>query len=187
MENKHWLQFYKEDKAPKKHSDFAGAVESFFIDERGYRDLTMFDLGAGNGRDAGWLNESSFFKVTGFDKNYNNILNNVYKKSLKQVIKQFYCPEIVYSRFFLHSITNKEIVSIIKWTQVFFIAEFRIKGDKPKLYTDHKRNLIDLGWLVNKLLDNNFRILKLEVGKGLAKYKNEDPLVARVYARRFKK
>ena len=185
MENKHWREFYKENKAPERNSNFSEAVESFFVNDKHCRNLNIFDLGAGNGRDTEWLNECYPFTAKGFDKN--NTALCVEKKSLNNVIKEFDCPDVVYSRFFLHSISNENIIKMIKWTKYWFVAEFRIIGDKPKLYTDHKRNLIDLGWLVNKLVKEGFDIESLQAGKGLAKYKNEDPLVARVYARRFKK
>ena len=103
------------------------------------------------------------------------------------MIKEYEPADVIYSRFLLHAVSNKEIIKLIKWSKNYFIAEFRIVGDEPVIYQDHKRNLINLGWLINKLLENNFEILKLKVGRGMAKYKNEDPLVARVYARKIKK
>ena len=186
MQDKHWEKFYKEKKAPQKQSKFAEAVDSFFIDELKKRGLTILDMGAGNGRDTKYLSDSSLtYSVIGIDKNIEN--DYVDKASLQDVVDIFKSPDIVYSRFFLHSITNKKIINLIEWTDNYFVAEFRIKGDKPVIYQDHKRNLINLGWLINKLLENNFEILKLKVGRGMAKYKNEDPLVARVYARKIKK
>lgn len=197
MVNNYWEKFYKEKKAPTKQSKFAESVESFFIDELKYkyRELALIDLGAGNGRDTKYLNIS--FKTFGVDKSYGKEVNknsqkedvnfgSVYKINTKEILNSLNF-DIFYSRFFLHSISNEEIEQLIKISPNYFVAEFRIKGDKPVLYKNHKRNLIDLGWLINILLKNGFEILKLQAGRGMAKYKNEDPLVARVYAKKYAK
>jgi hypothetical protein len=64
------------------------------------------------------------------------------------------------------------------------MAEFRIKGDKPKLFKDHERNLIDGKWLIDELKKNGFEIIYSKKGRNMAKYKNENPLVGRVIAKR---
>jgi Fe-S-cluster formation regulator IscX/YfhJ len=76
----------------------------------------------------------------------------------------------------------KDIKKILKWTKKNLLAEFRIKGDKPKLYK-HKRNLVDLSELIKELKDFDYCI---QVGTDLAVYKGERPLVARLYATRRK-
>lgn len=183
-----WKKFYEEKKAPTKQSKFAESVEVFFVDELKEKKLLILDVGAGNGRDTKWLNKSPFITAFGIDKNYGIELNKtktkeiVYKLDFKKINK--INTDIVYSRFFLHCISNKEIEKLVELTPKYFVAEFRIKGDKPVIYKNHKRNFIDLGWLINLLLENNFEILKLQAGRGMAKYKNEDPLVARIYAKK---
>lgn len=188
MASNYWKKFYKEKKAPTIPSSFARSVVDFFQNEirDGKKELMIVDLGAGNGRDTKYLNK--IFKAVGIDKNFGLEVKTprwgeVMKGDLENLdlIESF---DIIYSRFFLHSIGNDEIKTAIGLADNYFVAEFRIKGDKPVIYKNHKRNLVDLGWLINTLMDNNFEILKLEAGRGMAKYKNEDPLVARVYAKR---
>lgn len=145
-------------------------------------------MGCGNGRDSYFFGDNGI-KVVGIDFASQPAKNNLVKFqtiSLKDFIKSPCKYNIVYSRFFLHSISTKEIVSTIKWTKEYFMAEFRDKTDKPKIYTNHKRNLID-GEVVKKLLlENNFEIIYYTKSKGLAKYRNEDPVIVRVIARRKK-
>ena len=64
------------------------------------------------------------------------------------------------------------------------MAECRAKGDKPKIFKNHKRNFIDGDVLLNLLHKQNFKILFFKVSKNLAKYKGEDPLIIRVIAKR---
>jgi len=182
--DKHWVNFYKKKKAPIKQTKFAEAVDSFLIDELKERDLSLYDIGAGNARDTKYLNGCSSLRlVAGFDKNHEGRI----KKSVNEIVRTYLPADVIYSRFLLHAISNREITKLVKWSKNYFLAEFRIKGDKPVIYQDHKRNLVDLGWLINVLIKNGFEILRLQEGRGYARYKNEDPLVARVYARKIKK
>lgn len=187
MANKNWEKFYKEKKAPIRHSKFAEDVVEFFSKRDDFKNL--LDVGAGNGRDTKWLHKTGLFNAIGIDKNY-VITTKKYVKGgfvIKLDFNEYseLNADIVYSRFFLHSIKDKEIKHLVKITPKYFVAEFRIKGDKPVLYTKHKRNFVDLGWLINLLLKEGFEILNIKAGYGLAKYKEEDPLVARIYAKRL--
>jgi hypothetical protein len=93
--------------------------------------------------------------------------------------------DVVYSRFFLHSISNDEITEIVKLTRGYFCAEARAIGDQPVVYPEHDRNYIDGEWLRNTLIENGFEIEHYEVARGLAPYKDEDPLLVRIIAKRI--
>ena len=190
--DKYWFNFYNQNEPPVKHTSFAEWIEIYFIDIIKKRDLKLLDLGAGNGRDTKWFDKGQF-QAYGIDKNYGEILEKdiksgiVYRLDFKEILDNefFKDSDIVYSRFFLHSISNGEIKKIVDFSKKYFVAEFRIKGDEPIIYTDHKRNFIDIGWLTNLLISNGFQILKMKVGRNMARYKNEDPLVARIIAKRW--
>ena len=176
--NNYWQNFYKSGDDTLKPTDF---VKTLFDEGT----LNCIDLGCGNGRDTYYLGKQ-FKSVIGCDYAFKPVSTNkvrFFKEDLSKTLKRK-CPDVVYSRFFLHCLTDKEIVDILKWTKDYFIAEFRVKGDKPILYK-HKRNLIDPSWIVKQLSRLGFEY-NVSVGRGLAKFKEEDPLVMRIYAKKIK-
>ena len=191
-EEKDWGKFYREGLAPKEPTDFCRFIMSLNLPAD-----SAVDLGCGNGRDTRMLAEK--YMTIGIDKNFEpstvvmknepkekaNNMVSVVADDFKNFLPMIKTAGIVYSRFFLHSISNAEIIKILENTKRYFCAEFRINGDEPVLYADHKRNLIDPQWLMiiaTEVLD--FEVLYYSRGKGMAKYKNEDPLVARIVLRR---
>lgn len=181
----YWKEFYK-NKHINLPSDFANyTVNSIdFLTEN----VSIVDIGCGNCRDSKLLAAYST-DVTAVDYSAWNP-SGEYKfiqSDIEDYIKKPCKHDIVYSRFFFHSISDKLIDKILRWTKEGLFAEFRVKGDKPILYTKHKRNFIDSNKFLQKLLELNYEILAFHVGRGLAKYKSEDPLVCRVIARKRKK
>ena len=187
MENnkKYWDNFYKEGKQPiQSPSPFA----KWFVNSNlGYCSdhAKIVDLGAGCGRDTEYLAEYKGSAI-GIDKNI-EVVDLVYQEDFNKLDLKIY--NTIYSRFFLHSISNKEISELLKKIKKnsFFVAEFRVKGDEPVIYKNHKRNLIDMTWLLIELDKNNYSINYCKVGRGLAKFKQEDPLVGRIVAYKSKK
>jgi len=144
------------------------------------------DLGCGNGRDS-YFFSSAGYRTYGIDYAYKPFgYNNAgfWKAPLEYMLSQPCMTFQVYSRFFLHSITKKEIRKLIKWSQNLFMAEFRDAEDMPKLYKDHKRTKVEGEWVKKLLIDNGFEILYYKKGRNMAKYKGEDPLCVRVIARK---
>lgn len=185
MNNKHWQKFYKTNKPIKKSSPFAKYAAPLFRENS-----LIYDLGSGNGRD------SIFFAKKGFDvisvdpngepyKHMDNLMHmkiniNTLTKKTKQVKNS-----IIYSRFFIHAIDKRQTKQLIEWmSSGLFIAEFRIKGDEPVLYKDHKRTLWDEDEF-KKLFNRREWKSRFWVSRGVAKYKNEDPLIMRVIAKRI--
>ncbi len=184
MENNYWEKFYKK-KHTMKHTAFANDSIKIIKNIFAENNVSIIDVMAGNGRDTVYLNSQSNFSCTGVDGAFESSF--VKKESLHKTLQKNCCYDVVYSRFGLHCISYREIEKLIQWTQNIIAAEFRIKGDRAILYPDskgHKRNYIDLGKIISFFINNDFEIKIMSVGRGLAKYKNEDPLVARIYAQR---
>jgi len=89
----------------------------------------------------------------------------------------------VYARFFFHSIPYDLVKSILEWCSGKLVAEFRIVGDSPVLYPDHTRYNVDPKTFINDV-NESYDIIHFEQGRGIAPYKGENPLVARIVAER---
>ena len=177
---KNWITFYENKKAPLEPSSFAK-----FILGKEIPGNTLVDLGSGNGRDTYAL--ANRYKARGVDPatfpdrtDWASFARAPWQ-SMAEEIKQ---ADIVYSRFFLHSIPAEEVAEIIRLTPRYFVAEARHVGDKPAVYPEHERHYIDGQWLLDVLADNGFTVHFYEMGRGLAPYKDEDPLLVRVIAKR---
>ena len=171
---------YKYNNLITEASEFAKSLK--------YSGKMILDLGCGNGRD------TTFFKTNnnalGVDLNppsgwsfvkddVENYLNVIDTDSVK--------IDVVYCRFFLHSISEELETKIIKWSfdnAKEIAIETRIIGDKPLLYQDHERRFINPPDLIKKLLDTGFKELDIKVGYGMAKLREEDPYVMRIVAKK---
>jgi hypothetical protein len=102
-------------------------------------------------------------------------------------------PMLFYMRFFLHSIPADVQESLMTTLSEFardgdmLAAEFRTNKDKAnmKVYGKHYRRFQNAGVFSEALTDRfNFTILDEKEGTGLSPYKDEDPYLYRVVARR---
>lgn len=148
------------------------------------KDSHIIDLGCGNGRDTYFFAENNF-EVVGVD--YAHKPSSRYKaRFLKIDFKELFELknkwDVCYSRFCLHSINNELIKELIKWGKGYFMAEFRVRGDKPQLFKDHERNFIDINWIKKLLEKNNFKIIFCKTSRTYANYNNENPLIGRIMA-----
>lgn len=184
MNNKHWEKFYKGKEATKKPSQFAQDML------RHMQGFYVYDLGGGNGRDAIYFAKTGLF-VTMIDpsgepyKQHKRLMN--VKKDMKEcdyIFREGHVNRVYYSRFFIHAIEKEETKRIISNIPrgSRFIAEFRIDGDKPKLYKDHSRILWNSNRFIYMLLEKKFDIIYMTKGHGMANYKGEDPLIMRIIA-----
>lgn len=189
MNENYWPQFYKKDEAPHKPSAFALHSLRFIPLE-----AKIVDLGCGNGRDTYIFAQARSAKnkegVTGIDTNTKPANGHgaaFVQGSYKEV--NFDNFDVIYSRFFLHTITQEEVGDLIQRCAnskaSYFMAEARSEGDVPKVYADHERNFINGQELLMTLHNNGYDILYYEKGYGLAPYKSEDPLIVRVIAKKI--
>lgn len=172
---KNWVEFYAKNEAPTEPSSFAR-----FVMDRGLPGSTLVDLGSGNGRDTRLL--ATRYKACGIDPNSQNIES--VKSSWQDAKLLIANADIVYSRFLLHAIPFDEVMEIIRLTSGYFVAEARAVGDQPRIYPEHERHYVDGQKLLTFLLDSGFIVQFYEVGQGLAPYRNEDPMLIRIIAKK---
>jgi len=180
-EKYNWSNFYK-DFSNKEPSSFAKwAVASGII----LPEHSVLDIGCGNGRDSLFFAEkgSSVTGVDSADVSPEGI--TFIRKDIADYIIECPCDaDILYSRFFFHSIDSATLQSILDWCSCRLVAEFRIIGDTPVLYPDHKRYPVDMSLLEKILVERKYGIEYIASGRGLAVYNGEDPLIGRVVATR---
>ena len=189
MNKKHWDNFYKKGKAPLKPTEFAKFCLEYMTGLSKNNRPILFDVGCGNGRDTLYFHKTGMFNyVIGIDEAIENKTElGLYFEGKNFTEFDIFDCDYVYSRFFIHSIDTYHILRFLEkitYKGQILMSEFRVKGDEPKLYKDHKRNLVDSDWFLQLLISNNFEILYFEKGRGMAKYKTEDPLVIRVIAKK---
>ena len=106
-----------------------------------------------------------------------------------EIIKSEQNNVFIYARFFLHAINKFEYEKFWEFAQCLNLdfsvsvgVEFRTEEDKEnfKLFPDHFRNFLDPSSVVSDAELRGFKVRALYQGYGLAKYKDEDPHVARI-------
>ena len=188
MNKEYWDNFYKSKRinSPTSFVKFC----SFWLNYNNIKDINqIYDFGCGNGRDTVyWM--KNHFSVIGIDQSYKKKPSDQFILSNTDIMsfiseKQNTNNDIVYSRFFLHSIDWETILNLLSWTKGYFMAEFRLVGDKPIIYPTHKRNLINPFNLQSVLLAYGFKIFYYIEDRDLAVYGKENPLIGRVIAKKL--
>jgi SAM-dependent methyltransferase len=177
------MQKYKWHNLEKGPSDFAKSLN--------YKYKSILDLGCGNGRDSIYfiINDNS---VCGIDLEAPDTSSDFRKESIEEYLvgEAIDCTgmwDVIYCRFLFHIISEKLEDKILKYASQFareLAIEVRAKGDKPIIYTDHKRRFADPSKLIKKVVDAGFKNVDAKIGYGLAKYKNEDPYILRIIAKK---
>ncbi len=207
INQKFWNKFYlvkKEIKIPKPSS-----FGIFFNKKFVKKNNKVLEIGCGNGRDA-FLFSKKAKKIIALDKSKNAIKINllVSKKFKKKIIflnKDFIEIykikriefDILYARFFLHTINYKQenelfkLINFLKKKHKFIVGmEFRTSKDalikkgkyinKNTRFTDHYRRFISVPKFLKKIKKNNFEILYIKQGINLSKTENENPNLCRL-------
>jgi len=121
MDINYWDNFYKKVTLTKESSNFAKFIVKNYTPING---MSIIDLGCGNARDSLFFHECGM-KVTAIDQvshidwlneKYKNFQNLEFRKENFTKLGNNYTYDIVYSRFTLHSITEKEQKDVINWT-----------------------------------------------------------------------
>jgi len=187
MNQKYWNNFYMQNhKHILKPTKFAKFVRKFFKDYN----FSVYDIGCGNGRDSYYLSKK--WDVIGID-NANFPKNKGKAKFRKDDIKEvinYGRIKLIYARFFFHSIDDETVNDILGWACRYVAVEVRSANDDKNKWTyqKHKRILRSQRKLIKMFWAKGYDIMFFKEGKGLAKYKREDPLIIRIIAKKcFKK
>jgi len=175
----YWNNFYKSFKEDSS-SSFAKWISTQNIITP---DSKIIDIGCGNGRDTKFILSISS-NIVGVDSALLESPDfNFLQSNIEDIITKDCKYDIVYSRFFFHSIPQDVTYDILKWNNGILLAEFRVDGDEPILYPDHTRYLVNAEWF-EKVIYELYNVEFICVSKNLAVYKEENPIVMRVIARK---
>lgn len=206
----YWDGYYgQRDSAPSAPSMFAQFCREKFLDPG----RAVLEIGCGNGRDAFYFAETN--PVIGIDASEVAIRANTETARARGIdnitfhtgffgnaaIPMETPPGYIYSRFVLHAMdeqTEDNVIGLSHRTlpaDGLFLAEFRTLADPlardgisisgNERITDHYRRFIDANAVVAKLSAAGFEVVYSVESRGLAPHRGEDPVVARVVARRL--
>lgn len=204
----YWNNFYKK-KNILKPSNFSIFCENF-LKKKKYKSK-LFDIGCGNGRDTVFFNKKKIDCI-GLDISSEVIkINKIKFKNIKKNFSNkdfsiFFKKKInvsfsIYSRFTWHTINDFQEKILLNYLvkqnklDYIFIETRTIKDDlynkgtkigTHEFITSHYRRFINPPELKEKL-KKNFKIIYFYQGKNLAKFKNENPYVLRIIAKKIRK
>ena len=202
----YWNKFYKIKDKRILSSNFAKFIKKKIINKKS----NILEIGTGNGRDAFYF--SKYCKsVIAIDQSKiairNNrlrakqlVIKNLTFKSLSLnnfiKIKKKNLINLIYARFFIHSVNQKKENFFLKKLIDFnnqkplIVLEFRTTKDKLmkkgkkiskfERYTDHYRRFIETKKFEKKIKDMGFIIIYKKLGINLSKTKNDNPHLCRI-------
>jgi len=203
MNKKYWDKYYSKQLGTPEPSSFA--VETVKLINQSE---PILELGCGNGRDSFYFAKHGI-KVYSLDQS-EIVVNRIKGQNINP---HFLCEDITifaknfnfnvkhcYARFFFHALNEKEenkalesIAKILPLNGMFFSENRSVKSSlygigqsisKDIYTTDHKRRFIRKNNLMKKLESLGFKIESIIESKGLAVYKDDDPVVIRITAKK---
>lgn len=207
MSKSHWDTYYQDQKDIQPPSQFAAFIAAEYA-----KGSQIFDIGCGNGRDTLFFSQyaTNIVGVDGSDSAVHAANNQAVRRSLpvrfiKAQIedpafpnslkehKLIGTPLILYSRFFIHAITDDQQNEFFKASNIvcenpgdIMALEFRTLRDRdlPKVTSAHFRRYVDPISIIDIGLKLGFTVDYFVEGFGYAKYKNDDAYVARIIFKR---
>lgn len=173
MNKQYWIEFYK-GKSVGVESSFARFVLPLLP-----KKAKLIDIGCGDARDTFYFLNNGII-AAGTDQVSTG-------ESITQFMKENKSPQFVYARFFWHAIEREDQIKILKWVKSTLFIEARTTEDKniKKVHGGHKRNYVNVPQLVKDLKNHGFQIEYMSEGRGVAKFKTEDPHVIRIIAKKI--
>ena len=199
----YWNNYYNK-KIKFKESSFARFVFKFIGRSNNKR---LIDIGCGNGRDSFFFSKKGY-SVTGIDISNTAIQNNsiIEDKNLSflkfdvendTISKKF---DIIYSRFFIHALSEKgekkliQLINKIKTKNTYIFLEFRnskddifnkIRYKEHNNFVDfnngHFRRIIDTRLFIkNFIKKTKSKNIYTKPSKNLSIVKNDNPNLSRV-------
>ena len=203
MDRKYWDSYYnKHLNSNNQPSPFARFSLNYLTPKS-----VIADLGCGNARDSIFFfnygftlhsidqSKTAIDKLRSQHKGINFIHSDIkdLDNSILEEINNIYC------RFFLHAIDENEYSNLMKWITkckpgTLFLSESRsiddnlfgqgVKIAENTFTTDHSSHFIERKQLETDLIGKGFEILESIEDRGLAVYKDEDPMIIRIIGRK---
>ena len=209
-EIKYWDNYYNNQSNLK----YATSFSKFCLEKYLKKTSIILDLGCGNGRDTFFFAENGHNAI-GIDLSEVAIQsNNKRSKEMKldslakfvasdftRDLIKYGTVDVIYSRFSMHTITKedekvviKNAFHLLKQGGLFFI-ECRTINDplfyegkelsEFERYTDHYRRFIDGTKFLHQIIKVGFHVKLYIEDRNLAKFHNENPVVARYVVTKF--
>ncbi len=204
---KQWDTFYGAHKGslPNKPSSFAKWVAEAYPSDR-----PLYDIGAGNARDARWFAKRTGREVTAVDYTIGAMLRaqrrapdslplsfqviNLYDArevlTLGVRLSRLDTPADLYARFVLHALEDLGRENLWRLASMglrsggHLFLEFRTHQDRgrPHVFQQAGRRYLHPTAVAAEIEANGGRVVHQEAGTGLAPFRSEDPHVARIVA-----
>ena len=205
----YWNNAYQTKKTPNEPTSFAAFCSEKYVSKGD----VILEFGCGNGRDTFFFARSNSViaidpSSVAIEKNrqkareysFDNTID--FKEGMfgEVSIPQGERPDIVYSRFVMHAMNEESENMALQEAAVLlkqgglFLSEFRTVNDElssegftvgnNEMITDHYRRFIDSSVFQQKLKAHGFEIIEFVESSGLAKLGDDDPVVARIVARK---
>jgi len=196
----YWSNHYARTSVAPLPSQFAAFVAG---EELPAEELEILEIGCGNGRDAGLLSQR-FRNYTGIDRSPEAIqscgnlplersaffvheIAEGLTSAMKEVWGQREKFDVIYSRFFIHSISDEQETSFFELVNQGLCVggrlyvEYRTSEDEvlPKETEDHFRRFVDPGSFAERAGNFGLKLVYGVEGRGYAKYGEDDAHVAR--------
>lgn len=204
MDKYYWSEFYKNGQVPVDCSTFAASIVNLIP-----KDNVLLELGCGNGRDAFFFAyhgirviATDLYDTVSDIKGLDNL--KFVRADFTRLPSPFYEStfDVVYSRFTFHSIRSEDASRTIRWVYenlrpggIFFIEARSVRdplcgqgtpveSERDAWYTTHYRRFIRREELVKELEQVGFIVEYDLEDNNLAVYKDENPVVIRIHARK---
>ena len=196
-DKEYWANYYSKNLDPTNQSSFAE-----FILPKLTKDKKLIELGCGNARDSLYFSKNGL-NVIAVDQVKEEIdyLNENYKNdNINFICDDFTDFDYIYSRFTFHAINEKKEDKTLDWINdhlkedSLFLLEARSIKDpmynegrklsKTENFTNHYRRYMQLDKIISKLESRDLEIIYQIEDKDLAVYKDDNPYVIRLIAKK---
>lgn len=193
----YWSNFYKQF-AEEKPSSFAQFVEDYIPNSKKY--CNMLEFGCGNGRDLRYF-ASKGHMIYGVDLACTPEIGRNYVINVGDFtnLPRFNNVGMIYSRFTMHSVDEAGEDRVLQWvtdnlaSDDLFCVEARtirdsiygvgVKVAEHTYISDHFRRFIDPVKFLDKM-SYSFNVAYFLEDKNLSPYKDENPTLMRIIAKR---